>query len=191
MRPDEPSGPDLAGVVADATAAGLPHVVIGGFSVVFHGYVRATRDSDLLIPDGSDADAAIVRFLDLAEGARAHDGKRLAEADMAGQHQLRVITRHGLVDLVRGGVAPLDFATVSERAIAVEWAGQTVRVAALPSVVGFKRLARRPQDEVDLAELEAIHGELPVEPIPGVDSEPLSVTPSNRSSSGSVRSGPR
>ena len=100
----------------------------------------------------------------------AHDGKRLAEADMAGQHQLRVITRHGLVDLVRGGVAPLDFATVSERAIAVEWAGQTVRVAALPSVVGFKRLARRPQDEVDLAELEAIHGELPVEPIPGVDS---------------------
>ena len=34
MRPDEPSGPDLAGVVADATAAGLPHVVIGGFSVI-------------------------------------------------------------------------------------------------------------------------------------------------------------
>jgi hypothetical protein len=52
----------------------------------------------------------------------------------------------------------------------VEWEGQTVQVAALPSVVGFKRLARRPQDRVDLKELEAIHGDLPVEPIPGLDS---------------------
>jgi len=52
----------------------------------------------------------------------------------------------------------------------VEWEGQMVRVAALPSVVGFKRLARRPQDQVDLEELEAIHCDLPVEPIPGLDS---------------------
>jgi hypothetical protein len=43
-------------------------------------------------------------------------------------------------------------------------------VAALPSVVGFKRLAGRPQDKMDLAELEAIYGELPLDPIPGLDS---------------------
>ncbi|MGE5280845.1 MAG: hypothetical protein ACM3N0_00725 [Chloroflexota bacterium] len=35
--------------------------------------------------------------------------------------------------------------------------------------VGLKRLARRPQDRVDLEELEAIHDDLPVEPIPGLD----------------------
>jgi hypothetical protein len=46
MSPDEPTGPDLSGVVADANAVGLNYVVIGGFSVIFHGYVRATRDSD-------------------------------------------------------------------------------------------------------------------------------------------------
>jgi hypothetical protein len=50
-----------------------------------------------------------------------------------------------------------------------DWAGHTVRVAALPSVVGFKRLAGRPQDRLDLAELEAIYGSLPVDPIPGLD----------------------
>jgi hypothetical protein len=33
-------GPDLAGVVADANAAGLRHVVIGGFAVIAHGYFR-------------------------------------------------------------------------------------------------------------------------------------------------------
>jgi hypothetical protein len=42
MSQDEPSGPDLAGVIADANAAGLKHFVIGGFSVIFHGYIRAT-----------------------------------------------------------------------------------------------------------------------------------------------------
>lgn len=126
MSQDEPSGPDLVGVIADANSAGLEHVVIGGFSVIFHGYVGATRDSDN--------------------------------------------SRRGIIDIIRGGSPPLDFDTVSDRADTVEWEGQRVRVAALSSVVGFKRLARRPQDRVDLEELEAIHGDLPVEPIPGLDS---------------------
>jgi len=34
MSQDEPSGPDLDGVVADANAVGLSYVVIGGFSVI-------------------------------------------------------------------------------------------------------------------------------------------------------------
>jgi hypothetical protein len=55
MSQDELSGPDLDGVVADANAVGLPYVVIGGFSVIAHGYLRATKDSDLLVPDGEAA----------------------------------------------------------------------------------------------------------------------------------------
>lgn len=47
--------------------------------------------------------------------------------------------------------------------------GQPIRVAGLASIVGFKRLAGRPQDKIDLTELEAIYGELPVGPIPGLD----------------------
>lgn len=170
MSQDEPSGPDLAGVIADANAAGLEHVVIGGFSVIFHGYVRATRDSDLLVPDGEEADNTILRFLEMTDGRRLSDGKKLTIGDIAGAEQLRVNSRRGIIDIIRGGSPPLDFDTVSDRADTVEWEGQMIRVAALPSVVGFKRLARRPQDRVDLEELEAIHGDLPVEPIPGLDS---------------------
>lgn len=104
MSLDEFSGPDLAGVVADAKAVGLDYVVIGGFSVIYHGHVRATKDSDLLVPDGPEADEA------------------------------------------------------------------SVRIAGLASVVGFKRLAHRPDpDRSDLRNLEAIHGPLPIEPIPGLD----------------------
>jgi hypothetical protein len=169
MPPDEPSGPDLDGVVADAEAVGLDCVVIGGFSVIYHGYVRATKDSDLLVPDGPDADAAVLRFIDRVDGKRLRDGKTLTQADVAEAPNLRINSRHGIIDVMRGGLPPLDYATVAARADVTEWAGHTVRIAALPSVVGFKRLAGRPQDRLDLSELEAIYGSLPIEPIPGLD----------------------
>jgi hypothetical protein len=64
MGPSEIRGPDLPGVVADANASGLEHVVISGFAVIAHGYIRATKDPDLLVPDGPGADQAILRFLE-------------------------------------------------------------------------------------------------------------------------------
>lgn len=169
MPQNEPSGPDLSGVIADADAAGLAYVVIGGFSVIFHGFVRATKDSDLLVPDGPEADAAVLRFLEQSEAQRLSDGKTLTAEDIAGAEHLRITSRNGIVDIMRGGLPPLDYETVAQRANSIDWNGQKVRVAALPSIVGFKRLASRPQDNVDLTELEAIHGKLPIEEIPGLD----------------------
>jgi hypothetical protein len=169
MPQDALSGPDLSGVVADADAVGLDYVVIGGFSVIYHGYVRATKDSDLLVPDGPDADAAVLRFLERAQGRRLRDDKVLVAEDVAGAQHLRISSRHGIVDIMRGGLPPLDYETVAQHAEVTDWDGQSVRFAALPSVVGFKRLAGRPQDRVDLSELEGIYNELPVEPIPGLD----------------------
>jgi hypothetical protein len=169
MLHDELSGPDLAGVVADADAVGLEYVVIGGFSVIYHGHVRATKDSDLLVPDGPVADAAVLRFIERVGGRRLRDDKVLTAEDVAGAEHLRISSRRGIVDIMRGGLPPLDYDTVARHAEVTEWDGQLVRVAALPSVVGFKRLAGRPQDRLDLAELEALYDELPIEPIPGLD----------------------
>jgi hypothetical protein len=173
MCPEELSGPDLAGVVADADAVGLDYVVIGGFSVIYHGHVRATKDSDLLVPDGPDADAAVLRFLERVDGRRLRDDKVLTPEDVASGQHLRINSRRGIVDLMRGGLPPLDYETVAARAETVEFLGQTVRIASLRSVVGFKRLAHRPDpDRSDLRNLEAIHGPLPIEPIPGLDDVP-------------------
>ncbi len=169
MHPDELSGPDLDGVVADANAVGLAYVVIGGFSVIAHGHIRATKDSDLLVPDGAEADEAIVRFLDRIEATRLHDGKTLTADEVKGAHHLRVNSRHGIVDVMRGGLPPLDYDTVAERAVEVEVGDELAPFASLRSLVGFKRLAGRGQDRIDLEKLEQVHGELPVEPIPGID----------------------
>jgi hypothetical protein len=169
MSLDELSGPDLDGVVADANAVGLEYVVIGGFSVIINGYLRSTKDSDLLVPDGPATDATIERFFDRVDAVRLYDGKRLSRQDIGGAHHLRINSRHGIIDIMRGGLPPLDYDTVAERAMHVDVDGQPARVADLRSIVGFKRLANRPRDRNDLMELEAFHGELPIEPIPGVD----------------------
>ncbi len=169
MSPDEPSGPDLNGVVADANAVGLRYVVIGGFSVIANGYLRATKDSDLLIPDDPGALDAIVRFLERVGATRLYDGKQLTQDDVREAEHLRVDSRHGIIDLLRGGLPPLDFDTVAERALRLDIEGQPAYVADLRSIVGFKRLADRPRDRNDLLELEALHGPLPKESIPGID----------------------
>lgn len=107
MPPDEPTGPDLDGVVADANAVGLDYVVIGGFSVIYHGYVRATRDSDLLVPDGPEADAAVLRFLQRVDGRRLRDNEILTPEDVAEASSLRVNSRHGIIAMQpRGSSSP-------------------------------------------------------------------------------------
>lgn len=169
MAAEQIQGPDLAGVITDANAAGLPYVVIGGFAVIAHGYFRATSDSDLLVPDGQEADEAILRFLQLIGATRFSDGKVLTAEDVAGGHHLRVDSRHGVIDIMRGGLPPLDYETVAQGATDGSWRGSAFRVASLRSLVGFKRLAGRTQDRLDLENLERVNGELPIDPIPGLD----------------------
>ncbi|HEX6687966.1 MAG TPA: hypothetical protein VF085_04790 [Solirubrobacterales bacterium] len=171
MPPDELSGPDLDGVVADANAVGLSYVVIGGFSVIAHGYLRATKDSDLLVADGPAADEEILRFLERIEATRLHDGKVLDADEIAGAHHLRVNSRHGIIDVMRGGLPPLDYKTVAEGAVEVDVGDEKAPFASLRSLVGFKRLAGRGQDRIDLEALERLHGELPIDPIPGLDDQ--------------------
>ena len=144
-------------------------MVIGGFSVIANGFVRATRDSDLLVPDGAAVDAAILRFLQRIEATRLHDDKVLTKDEVTAVDHLRVRSRHGIVDLLRGGLPPLDFETVADRAIEGEVGREPAKFASLRSIVGFKRLAGRPQDRRDLEELKALYGELPEDEIPGLD----------------------
>jgi hypothetical protein len=81
------------------------------------------------------------------------------------------VTRTGIVDLLREGVAPLDFATVAAAALQGDLGDGPFPVAGLESLVAFKRLAGRPRDRHDLLELEQRHGPLPIVPIPGLDDQ--------------------
>lgn len=60
---------------------------------------------------------------------------------------------------------------VEQRAMRADYGGVEFLVAGLDSIVGFKRLADRPRDRNDLIGLAEIHGDLPIEPIPGLDTD--------------------
>lgn len=143
-------------------------MVIGGFAVIAHDYVRATEDVDLLIPDNDANDGRCEAALTALSAVWA-GGEPLRSRRLVGRPHSRLITRRGLVDLVREGEPPLDFATVLAGAEHGDLGAGEFPIAGLKSLVSFKRLAGRPRDRLDLEELRARHGELPLEPLPGLD----------------------
>ncbi len=150
---------------------GVPHVVIGGWAVITHGYVRYTRDIDVLIPDAPNARASAARAMSSVH-ARRLAGEPIAQDSEIPEQGWQLETDHGRIDLLLEGEPPLDYAGVAAGAIETSMDGVTLRVADLAHLVAFKRLADRPHDRLDLDELRALGGgELPILPLPGLDED--------------------
>ncbi len=162
--------PELDVAVAAMAAEGARFVVVGGFSVIANRFVRATEDIDFLVPDDAGNDRRVLTALAALGGTRLRDDTPLDDKHLIDQTHLRARTNAGIIDIIRGGLPPLDYDTVAERAMSADYGGIEFLVAGLSSIVGFKRLAGRPRDRNDLIGLEEIHGELPIDPIPGLDS---------------------
>lgn len=162
--------PDLQASAAALSAAGARFVVIGGFAVIAHDYVRATEDVDIFVPGDAANDAALDRAL-LSVEARWPDSSVFRAGQLACRDHARLVTTVGIIDLLREGVAPLDFETVATKAISTDLGDGPFLIAGLETVVALKRLAGRPRDRNDLLELEQRHGPLPIVPIPGLDDQ--------------------
>jgi Nucleotidyltransferase of unknown function (DUF6036) len=162
--------PELDVAVAAMVAEDARFVVVGGFSVIANRFVRATEDIDFLVPDDSENDQRVLSALRRLDGVRLRDEQLLEESHLIDQTHLRAKTTAGVIDIMRGGLPPLDFDTVEERAMGADYGGVEFLVAGLSSIVGFKRLADRARDRNDLIGLAEVHGDLPTEPIPGLDS---------------------
>ncbi len=162
--------PELDVAVAAMVAEDARFVVIGGFAVIANRFIRATEDIDFLVPDDTENDRRVFGALIELNGVRLRDEAPLRLDHLLDQTHLRAKTSAGVIDIMRSGLPPLDYETVAKRAIHADYGGASFLVASLRSIVGFKRLADRPQDRNDLIGLTRIHGELPIEPIPGLDS---------------------
>lgn len=163
--------PDLRACTGALLRSGARFVVIGGFAVIAHDFVRATEDVDLLIPDDPANDALLLEALAALDAVSPESGAAADAGSLTGREHVRLRTAAGLLDLLREGTAPLDFATVWAAAVTADLGDGAFRVAGLESLVAFKRLAGRPRDRLDLLELEERHGPLPIVPIPGVEDQ--------------------
>lgn len=141
------------------TEAEVRFVLVGGLAVNAWGYVRGTKDVDV-VPD-----PATENLEALAELLRELDGKvevdeRLLAADAisiflrTGDRTL-VVTELGPVDVLQGLPQIPPFATLDAQATDVDIGGLQVRVCSLEHLLEMKRASDRPRDRDDLEALES------------------------------------
>jgi hypothetical protein len=131
-------------------AAAVEFVVIGGFSLAAHGIVRATEDVDIV--PGPDT----VNLSRLTVALRMLDAEpSLDEAGLAlgGNWVLR--TRFGRLDVMQDVASVRSYDDLRSRAVTDELpdVGQ-LAFAGIEDLVAMKTAADRPQDRLDIADLE-------------------------------------
>jgi predicted nucleotidyltransferase len=139
-------------------AAEIDFVLVGGLAVNAWGYLRGTRDVDV-VPDPSPENLARLGSLLEELGGKVEVGGRKLERGAistflrAGDRTL-VATELGNVDVLQGLPQVPSFAALAGEANEVELGGIAVRVCSFEHLLAMKRASERPRDRDDLEALE-------------------------------------
>jgi predicted nucleotidyltransferase len=143
--------------------ADIRFILVGGLAVNAWGYLRATRDVDV-VPEPSPGNLAkldaLLRELDgkVEVGERLLEGSAIATFLRTGDRTL-VATELGHVDVLQGLPQIPPFEALDGKATPVDIDGAVVRVCSLEQLLDMKRASDRPRDKDDLEALEAAQGE--------------------------------
>jgi predicted nucleotidyltransferase len=136
-------------------------VLVGGLAVNAWGYLRATRDIDV-VPDPSEENLAKLNDVlkEIGGKVEVEDGQFLDSNAISiflrtGDRTL-VVTELGRVDILQGLPQIPSFAPLDAEAVDVDISGLSVRVCSLGHLLAMKRASERPRDRDDLEALEAV-----------------------------------
>jgi len=145
------------------TEAHIRFVLVGGLAVNAWGYVRATRDLDV-VPEPSAENLEKLDTLLKELGGKVEVDGRLLDPDSistflrTGDRTL-VVTDLGRVDVLQGLPQVPTFDALDIAAAEVDIEGLSVRVCSLDHLLAMKRASERPRDRDDLEALEAAQEE--------------------------------
>lgn len=143
---------EFKAVVARLGEQGLEFAICGGFAVVIYGYVRATKDIDLLVQQ-ADVEPILGELRKLGFTLRAGPisfGGGTAQERTLFRATKVAGTDHLTIDLLI--VGPV-FETVWAQREGIAWSGLKMQVVSKAGLATMKSLAGRQQD---LADLEAL-----------------------------------
>lgn len=158
---------DIRGIFEALDRKGVEFLVIGGVAVGFHGFVRATKDVDIVpSPELENLEklAGVLVTLDAQiEGAEEFKGEELPdpldpEALALGGNWV-LGTRLGRFDIMQWIGDDSLWKKLLPTAVEAEIGGLTVKFASYESLVALKEHAGRPQDLIDLQRLREARGE--------------------------------
>jgi hypothetical protein len=148
--------------------AGVEFVIIGGFALAAHGYVRGTHDIDV-VPNPNHANltrlARVLRRLDaeIDIGDREPDerGVELDADSLAQGGNLRLRTRFGALDVMQDLRGMRSYGHLRTNAIetSLDGVARPLLFAGYDELIAMKAAAGRDQDLIDIAELRRARGE--------------------------------
>lgn len=158
---------DIQGILERLDEAGVEYIVIGGVAVGFHGYVRATKDLDVVpAPDRPNLERLVGALRALGaelDGAGDFDAAELPDPLDPGTLALGgnwvLQTRLGRFDVMQWLGDVELWRMLSPAAVEVDMDGLKVKVAGYDDLVAMKRQAARPSDLEDLERLRQARGE--------------------------------
>lgn len=144
----------------------VDYVVVGGFAVQTHGFLRATVDLDI-VPRPELANLSRLGEALASMGARMFRSSR--PVNVGDPHLLSraslvpLMTDHGRLDLLNVASTaglPADYEGIRARALEVELDGTALHVVGLDDLIRMKRAAGREQDLADIRALTALDDDL-------------------------------
>jgi hypothetical protein len=139
--------------------AEIKFVLVGGLAVNAWGYLRGTRDLDV-VPDPDRRNLEKLDALLRKLGGKVDVGGRLLDPSAistflkTGDRTL-VMTELGQIDILQGLPQVLRYEQLESQAQDIDLEGLTVRVCSLQHLMEMKRASDRPRDKDDLEALEA------------------------------------
>lgn len=133
--------------------AKLPYAICGGFAVAIHGYVRATKDIDLLVQEVN-----LEAIVDVAKQGGFDPSDGFLTFGIGTENQT-VIKR--LNKFVGTNFLSLDLILVSNKTagawrdrLVVKFQDQEITVVSRKGLITMKEIAGRQQDLLDIAKLQ-------------------------------------
>jgi hypothetical protein len=145
---------------------GVEFIVVGGVAVQTHGYMRPTRDLDIIPrPDLANLSRLGEALAEL--GSRLH--RTQPPVDITDPHILKraalvpLLTTYGRLDVINiksTAGTPGRYSELRERAIDVDLGAIVVAVVGFDDLIRMKKAAGREQDRIDIGALTRLDEDL-------------------------------
>lgn len=161
----------LETVIGALNAASVRYLIAGGLAVIAHGYLRLTKDLDLVLSlDPENARLGVttlaalgyrpsvpVTLEDFADAGKRAEWARAKGATVLGLYS----DSHRTLPIDLFIAEPFDFARAHREALREEVApGHIAWFVSFDDLVAMKRVAGRPQDLADIHQLDEIRARL-------------------------------
>ena len=127
------------------------YLLVGGYAVGYHGYVRATADMDVWVSrERKNAEGLVVALREFGFGVN----KRLGAGSVSGRRTRDPDGRTPNEDRDITSISGVEFDECYAERIVEEWDDVKVNILSLSKLKVNKRASGRPKDLADLAYLE-------------------------------------